>query len=141
MFGQKQGLRNGGSGGTSYPGLGGPGLGGPEELRLSRSVLEQKFFSPFRLWAREDLFFALHLILGRKWDEIRVKTFFFCFFFFCSSPNFGEKMGPRVKTFFFALHLILGRKWDQIRLKTFFCSSPNFGSPASIFVPPGKISL
>ena len=25
----------------------------------------------------EDLFFALHLILGKKWDQICVKTFFF----------------------------------------------------------------
>ena len=39
-----QGLREGCSGDTSYPGpgLGGPGLGGPEELRLSRQVLDQQ---------------------------------------------------------------------------------------------------
>ena len=40
----------------------------------------------------EDLyyyfFFALHLVLGEKWDEIWVKTFFFL-----SSPDFGRKMG------------------------------------------------
>ena len=34
-----------------------------------------------RLWAWN------HLILGEKWDEIWVKTFF------CSSPDFGRKMG------------------------------------------------
>ena len=40
----KQGLREGGSGGTSFPG---PGLGGSEELRSSRSVLDRpKFFIP-----------------------------------------------------------------------------------------------
>ena len=35
----------------------------------------------FKLWDRN------HLILGEKWDEIWVKTFF------CSSPDFGRKMG------------------------------------------------
>ena len=42
------------------------------------------------------LVFALRLILGEKWDEIWVKTFFF------------------------ALHVILGEKWDEIWVKTFF---------------------
>ena len=50
-----------------------------------------------------------------------------------------------MKTFFFALHLILGKKWDQIWVKTFFdfsvTASLEFGGPASIFVPPEKISL
>ena len=43
-----------------------------------------------RLWAQN------HLILGGKWDEIWMKTFFF------------------------APHLILGENWDKIWVKTFF---------------------
>ena len=61
----------GGSGGTSYP--------GPEELRLSRSVWSKNFFLPAqfafltlgmgRPKSSEDLFFALHLILGKNWTK------------------------------------------------------------------------
>ena len=96
----EQGLREGGSGGTSYPGLGGPGR-------------VQVAASSFVIYACTHF-----LILGQKWDQVRVKTFFFC-----SSPNFGPEMGPNLSE------------------GLFFCSSPNFRGPASIFVPPGKISL
>ena len=37
--------------------------------------------------------------------------------FFCSSPNFGRKIGPNLSEdlfLFFAFHLILGEKSDQI---------------------------
>ena len=103
-----------------------------------------------RLWARN------HLILGEKWDEIWVKTFFFFFLVFALRLILGEKWDEIwVKTFFFllftwfwakngtkfewrpffgffflvfALHLILGEKWDEIWVKTFFfCSSRDFG--------------
>ena len=50
----RQGQREGGSGGTSYPGpgLGGLDSGGPEEFRFPR----------------RDFFFGLHRILGKKGD-------------------------------------------------------------------------
>ena len=53
----------------------------------------------------EDFFFALHLILGEKWDEICVKTYFFIFIFFlfCSSPDFGRKMGRNLSEDLFFL--------------------------------------
>ena len=97
------------------------------------------------LGLREDLFWSS---LGLNFRED--------FFFFRSSPNFGQKIG------FFGLHQILGKNSDLISVKTFFfCfwSSHNFwqkiiiknfaqlwcpkrfGGPASTFVPPGKISL
>ena len=53
-----------------------------------------------------------------------MKTYFFSFqklgpnllktFFFCSSANFGQKLGPNLSEdlFFFALHLILGKKLE-----------------------------
>ena len=85
-----QGLREGGSGGTSYPG---PGLGGPEEWRLSQQVLNKIFFSA--------LPFFCPCYLGKKSDQIWVKIFFFC-----SSPNFGQKIGPNLSkdlSFFFLL--------------------------------------
>ena len=44
-----QGLREGGLGGTSYP-----GQGGPEELRLSRQVLDQIFFFLAQNWTKFD---------------------------------------------------------------------------------------
>ena len=59
-----QGLREGGSGGTSYPGpsLGGPGLKGPVRVRVSvlsfgitpkhpnQTCLQQKYQSSIRYW-------------------------------------------------------------------------------------------
>ena len=102
----KQGLREGGSVGTSYPGR---GLEGPEEWRLSRQVLNKIFFS------------ALY-----------------------PSLLFGQKVGPNLSEdlFFFALHLILGKKSDQISVNCKFSAQFwNFGGPASISVPPGKLSL
>ena len=55
--------------------------------KLHRKVSKIEAWPPLcklgiRLWARN------HLILGEKWNEIWVKTFFFC-----SSPDFGRKMG------------------------------------------------
>ena len=74
----------------------------------------------FGLNLSEDLFFDLHLILGKIQDQIWVKTFFFLV----------------------CLHLILGKNQDQIWVKTSLdLISPNFGDPASIFVPPAKISI
>ena len=73
----------------------------------------------------EDLFFALHLILGEKWGEIWVKTFYLFFllftwfwakngpffmFYFCSTPFFGRKMERNLSEDLF-----------------FFCSSPDSG--------------
>ena len=78
----------GGSGGKSYP-----GLGSPEEMRLSRSVLDQNFFHPCP---------------------------------FCV-PDFGQKNGTKFE-------------WRPF-FDLFIWTSPNFGGPASIFVPYGKISL
>ena len=52
-----------------------------------------------RLWAQN------HLILGEKWDEICVTTFLFC-----SSPDFGRKIGRNLSEDLF-----------------FFYSSPDFG--------------
>ena len=46
-----------------------PGSGGPEELRLSRQVLDQIFFLPCPS-SIPEFFFALHLILGKKLDQI-----------------------------------------------------------------------
>ena len=95
-----QGLREGGSGGTSYPD---PGLGGPEELRSSRSarsVLDQNFSS---------------LLIMRSWLWAKNEAKFERRPFFCSSPNFGQKLGPNLSEdlfliYFFVLHLILGAR-------------------------------
>ena len=78
-----QGLREWGSGGTSYPGpgLGGPGLREPGRVEVVASSFKQNFFStlPFicpslleKIGANssEDPFFALHLILGKKSEQI-----------------------------------------------------------------------
>ena len=54
-----QGLRNGGSGGTSYPGLGGAGRVQVAALSFGPNLRGEPKLS-------EDLFFALHLILGKK---------------------------------------------------------------------------
>ena len=108
---QVQGLREGGSGGTSYPG---PGSGGPGRVEVVATSFNQNFF----------LCLALYLSL-----------------------SFGQKIRPNLSEdlFFFALHLILGKKSDQIWAKTFskwsVSSSFNFGGPASISVPPEKLSL
>ena len=150
------GPARGGSGGTSYPGpgLGGPGLRGPGRVEVVASSFGRNFFlscpssiPDFRQKMGPPFFlFALHLILGKKWDQIWVKTFFLLFTKFWAK----NKTQIWVKTFFiFALHLILGKNWDQIWVKTFFfalhkilgkkwdpnlsedlfyfCSSPNFG--------------
>ena len=50
----KQGLREGGSGGTSYPGLGGPGLRGPGRVQVPalscwKALFHRKFLSSFLL--------------------------------------------------------------------------------------------
>ena len=51
----------------------------------------------------EDLFFfALHLILGEKSNQIWVKTFFIYFIFFAFHLILGQK-SDQVKTFFFLL--------------------------------------
>ena len=82
----------------------------------------------------EDLFFfALHLILGEKWDEIWVKTFFFC-----SSPDFGRKMGRNLsEDLFFSCSLPdfrrkKGRNGSVTISNSDLCSSQIFWS----FCPP-----
>ena len=63
----------------------------PPPLQVGHKALGSKSPDFGRKMGRnlsENLFFALHLILGKKWDAIWVKTFFFC-----SSPDFGRKMG------------------------------------------------
>ena len=80
-----QGLREGGSGGTSYPG---PGQGGLGRVEVVASSFGPNFFS------------SLHKIGPSLIEDL---------FFFCSSPNFGQKMGPNLSE------------------DLFFCSSPNFG--------------
>ena len=58
---------------------------------------------------------GLHPSLGKKSDQICMRTFFFALqnlsedLFFCSSPNFGQKIGPNLSE------------------DLFFCSSPTFG--------------
>ena len=77
--------------------------------------LAPKFGLKIRSNLIEDLFFfALHLILGRKLDQIWVKTFFY---------------------FYFALHLILGRKsgWFWVKQCTFWSL---FFSNFLKFLPP-----
>ena len=100
-----------------------------------------KFFFSLALHPSLNFFFfALHLILGKKLDQIWEKTFFLLFTWFWAKN--WTKFEWRT---FFVLHLILGKKLDQIWVKTFFdvsaSASLNFGGPTSIFVPPGKISL
>ena len=100
----------------------------------------------FRPWAREDqirvktFFFALRLILGKNWDQIWLKTFF------CSSPDFGEKLGPNLSEelfiFYFCYSPNLGEKLGpNLSEELFFCSLPKFGGPASISVSPQNFSL
>ena len=62
---RRQGIREGDSGGTSYP-----GLGGPEGVLVSAlSFCSSPFFGQkIGLNLSEDLFFALHLILGKNSD-------------------------------------------------------------------------
>ena len=65
-----QGLRDGGSGGTSYPGpgLGGPGLRGPGRVQVSALTCGV---------APSGVFMGLNLSEG---------------LFFCSSPKFGQRI-------------------------------------------------
>ena len=79
-----QGLREGGSGGTSYPGpgVGGPGLRGPGRVEVVASSCESDFFLPCSLSVPD-----FGQIKGPNLSED---------LFFCSSPNFGEKIGPNL---------------------------------------------
>ena len=63
----KQGLREGGSGGTLYPrpGLGGPGLRGPGRVEVVASS-----FGPTGPHLMKTFFFGLHLIFGKNQDQI-----------------------------------------------------------------------
>ena len=88
---------------------------GSEELRLSRAVLDQNFFHPCP-------FCVPDYGTGPNLSED--------LFFVCSSPDFGEKMGPNLSDLFL-IHFF----------DSFVCTLPNFGGQASIFVLPGKISL
>ena len=53
---------------------GGPGSRGPEEFTLPHQVF--LFRPPPSNFEWRPFFFALHLILGKKWVQIWVKTFF-----------------------------------------------------------------
>ena len=68
----------------------------PCEIMVTRKFWE--FSTQTTACGREDLFFALHLILGRKLD-------------ICGRDD--------LSFFFFALHLILGGKLDISVVKTF----------------------
>ena len=85
----EQGLREGGSGGTSYPGQdqGGLGLGGPKELRLSRQVLDLIFFLPCPLSVPD---------FGQIEEPNLSEDLFLFILVFCSLPNFGDKLGPNL---------------------------------------------
>ena len=96
---------------TSYAGLGGLG-------RVQVSALS------FGSLLHPGAYLGLHPTLGKKSNQISVKTFF------CSSTNFGQKFGKKNLRKFGAGSLIYGLG-GPIR----------FGGPVSTFVPPGKISL
>ena len=80
-----QGLREGGSGGTSYPGPGpgGPGLRGPGRVEVVASSFGRNFFLPCPSSIPD---------FGKKIGPNVSEDLFF----FCSSPNFGQKMGPNL---------------------------------------------
>ena len=128
-----QGLREGGLGGTLYPG---PGLGGPGRVEVVASSFEPNFSlsCPFSVP-------GFGQIRGPNLSEDLF------LFFFCSSPNFGQKIGPNLREdLFFCSSPNFGQirgpnLSEDLQFDLFVCTSLIFGGPASIFVPPGKISL
>ena len=116
------------------PGPSGPRLKGPGRVQLPTLSFGIAPWGVFRggRWAMANNFLLFSII----WAKIRTK-FEWRTFLFCSSPNFGQKIGQYFsKDLVFLLFTYFWAKnFAQV-----WCPK-RFGGPVSTFVPPGKISL